>query len=671
MSVTYVPPGARAIRLDDKPTVSVVVASSLDAELLAACLTSLERQCQQHDAEIIVARAALYGELEGLARRHPMVRWVAAEPLADVPRLRGLGLAAARGDIVALADDRAVVGPNWLGQLLEGTRGDVLRGGNPARGPRGDEAGKWVVYFAGHKGGRAQASADAASPPVTPVTPAGAAAQPGVAALRSGDHVVIIGAGPAGLTAAYLLAQDGVAVTVLEGDDEVGGLARTVKYKGYRFDIGGHRFFTKYPSVERLWRDVLGEELIRVPRLSRIYYNGRFYQYPLRAGNALRGLGPWNAAGIALSYLKARLHPSRVEENLEQWVSNRFGRRLYEIFFKTYTEKVWGIPCTEIRAEWAAQRIQGLSLVQAILSAASLNRRSTTIKTLIREFQYPRLGPGQMWELIRDRVEALGGRVLLRHRVKGLEVADGRVVAARVETPQGEVRVSGDQFISTMPIRSLVRALGDIVPPEVGQAAEGLRYRDFLVVALIVGRDGLFPDNWIYVHSPEVKVGRIQNFGNWSAAMVPFPGKSCLGLEYFCFEGDGLWQMPDADLVSLATRELETLGLVEAGLVEEGTVVRMRKAYPIYDGPYRQYLAVARSFLDRLSNLHPVGRNGMHKYNNQDHSMLTAMMTVENLRGAGHDVWAVNTDFEYHEEQRLERHAGAPAGQAAAVAAGD
>ncbi|MDQ3808678.1 MAG: NAD(P)/FAD-dependent oxidoreductase [Chloroflexota bacterium] len=465
---------------------------------------------------------------------------------------------------------------------------------------------------------------------------------------------MVIGAGPAGLTAAYILAKQGTAVTVLEADEMVGGISRTAQYKGFRFDIGGHRFFTKVKPVEDLWEEILGDDFIEVPRLSRIHYDGKFFDYPLKASNALRGLGMWNAVRIIASYISARLHPSPAEENFEQWVSNRFGRRLYRIFFKTYTEKVWGIPCTEIRAEWAAQRIQGLSLARAILSAASLNKRSTAIKTLIHSFRYPRLGPGQMWERCRDLLEERGVEVHMRHHVQALELCDGRVTAVRAQTPAGESRFEAEHFISTMPVRSLVRALGPGTPQHVRAAGEGLAYRDFLVVALILDQEHLFPDNWIYIHTPGVKVGRIQNFNNWSAAMVPERGKTCLGMEYFCFEHDGLWNSSDRDLIALASRELETLGLASAERVVDGTVIRMPKAYPIYDSTYRGHLDVVRSFLDPICNLHTIGRNGMHKYNNQDHSMFTAMLAVENMHGASHDLWAVNTDFEYHEEQRVE-----------------
>ncbi|HEY2805656.1 MAG TPA: NAD(P)/FAD-dependent oxidoreductase [Gemmatimonadales bacterium] len=472
--------------------------------------------------------------------------------------------------------------------------------------------------------------------------------------LEPGQHVGIIGAGPGGLTAAYLLAKAGAKVTVLEGDTVVGGISRTARYKGYRFDIGGHRFFTKITPVEQLWREVLGNELISVPRLSRIYYDGKFFDYPLKAFNALSGLGLVSAFLIVLSYFKARLLPSKVEENLEQWVTNRFGWRLYSIFFKTYTEKVWGIPCTEIRAEWAAQRIQGLSLVKAVLSAANLQKRSETIKTLINEFQYPRLGPGQMWEMTTERLRGMGTQVLLEHQVKTVEVRDGLVVALRAQTPQGEKRIDVDHVISTTDVRGLVRAIEPPAPAPIRASGEGLRYRDFLTVALVVDRANLFPDNWIYIHTPGVKVGRIQNFNNWSKALVADPEHTtCLGLEYFCFEGDGLWTAKDADLIALATKELRSLNLIGDAQVLDGTVVRMRKAYPIYDGEYRNHLDTVRTFLDPISNLHCVGRNGMHKYNNQDHSMLTAMMTVWNMQGAHHDVWSVNTDYEYHEEMKV------------------
>jgi protoporphyrinogen oxidase len=471
--------------------------------------------------------------------------------------------------------------------------------------------------------------------------------------LASGDRIVICGAGPAGLTAGYLLARRGYGVCALESDCQVGGLARTVRYKDFRFDIGGHRFFTKIPEVAALWDEVLGTELIDVQRLSRIHYRGKYFDYPLRAVDAVRGLGPWQTTLILLSYLRARLRPSPVEENFEQWVSNRFGHRLYRTFFKTYTEKVWGVPCTEIRAEWAAQRIQGLSLARALLAATSLQKRSDEVRTLIHEFKYPRLGPGQMWERCGDLLRELGGEVRLNHEITAFELAGDRVLAARATTPTGEHRFEAEHFVSTMPLRSLVRALGAAVPEAVRTAAAKLAYRDFIVVALILDKAGLFPDNWIYVHTPGVKVGRVQNFNNWSSALVPDPNKTCLGMEYFCFEGDETWKRQDEELLALASHELRTLGLVDGARVIDGTVVRMPKAYPIYDATFRRNLETVRSFVDGFPNLHTIGRNGMHKYNNQDHSMYTAMLAVANLEGATHDLWAVNNDFDYHEEQRI------------------
>jgi protoporphyrinogen oxidase len=471
--------------------------------------------------------------------------------------------------------------------------------------------------------------------------------------------VVVIGAGPAGLTAAYELCKAGIRSTVLERDVVVGGLARTANYKGYLFDIGGHRFFTKVKVVEDLWREVLGDEkFLRRRRLSRIYYNKRFFAYPLQASNALLGLGVWNSALILLSYVKAQLFPEKVEETFEQWVSNRFGHRLYETFFKTYTEKVWGIPCSEIRAEWAAQRIKGLSLLTAVKNAL-VKQRSTeqgaVIKTLIDAFDYPERGPGMMWETVADIVQRRGAEIRLGAAVERIHWEDGKVTAVRVAVNGRSELVEGTHFINSMPLRDLIQSFEPPVPAPVLAAAMDLKYRDFLTVALIVNQADLFPDNWIYVHDPDVKVGRIQNFKNWSPAMVPDPASACLGLEYFCFEGDGLWTMPDPDLVELGRKELAVLGLARAADIEDGTVVRMPKAYPVYDSTYQRSLATVKAFLSSLRNLQTVGRNGMHKYNNQDHSMLTAMLAAENILGATHDIWDVNTDPDYHEEIRSEQ----------------
>jgi len=461
------------------------------------------------------------------------------------------------------------------------------------------------------------------------------------------NRVVIMGGGPAGLTAAYKLSQAGLGSVVLEKDRVVGGISRTVTHRGYRFDIGGHRFFTKVPAVEAMWREVLGDaDFLRRRRLSRIYYNKRFFHYPLRPANALRGLGLWNSVWILASYLKAQLAPQRPEDTFERWVSNRFGERLYRTFFKTYTEKVWGIPCHEISAEWAAQRIRGLSLLSAVKNALLQQQsphKSRVIKTLIDAFDYPRLGPGQMWEAVAARVP----EVRLGAEVKTIRWNGNRVEA--VETGDGQ-RVEGSHFISSIPLRELIQRLSPAAPAAVRAAADGLKYRDFLTVALIVNRAEVFPDNWIYIHDPDVKMGRIQNFKNWSPDMVPDGRTTCLGLEYFCFEGDALWTMPDAELMALGQREMETLGLARTADVVDGAVVRMPKAYPVYDAHYRDHLRVLQEFLGTLTNLQVVGRNGMHRYNNQDHSMLTAMLAVENILGARHDLWSVNDEPEYHEE---------------------
>jgi protoporphyrinogen oxidase len=466
-------------------------------------------------------------------------------------------------------------------------------------------------------------------------------------------QVVMIGAGPAGLTAAYELCKAGVRSIVLERDSVVGGLARTVNYKGYHFDIGGHRFFTKVKQVEDMWREVLIEDdFLRCKRLSRIYYNNKFFYYPLRALDALFGLGILNSVLILASYCKAKIFPKPVELTFEDWVCNRFGRRLFEIFFKTYTEKVWGIPCDQISADWAAQRIQGLSLLTALKNALIKRKvdKHGTIKTLIDEFDYPRLGPGMMWETVADLVRIKGGDVRLGAGVEKIRWSSGKIRSVEVKRNGMFETVSGTDFISTMPIKQLIEKFEPAVPRKVLEAARSLHYRDFLTVALVVDRANVFPDNWIYVHDPSVRMSRIQNYKNWSSEMVPDPNKTCLGLEYFCFENDGLWTMSDAELKELGKQELAKIGLIQESEVEDGAVVRMPKAYPIYDSTYAESLRVVREFLASISNLQLVGRNGMHKYNNQDHSMLTAMLAARNILGGQHNLWQVNAEQEYHEE---------------------
>jgi protoporphyrinogen oxidase len=471
-------------------------------------------------------------------------------------------------------------------------------------------------------------------------------------------RVVIIGGGPAGLTAAFELCKARLASVVLEKEGVVGGLSKTLNYKGNRFDIGGHRFFTKVKAVEDTWREVLpGAEFMRCKRLSRIYYNKNYFHYPLRFSPAVLKLGLVNSLLICFSYLSARLFPHRDVETFEQWVTNRFGQRLYEIFFKTYTEKVWGIPCGEIRAEWAAQRIKDLSLVSALRSVfrkPSARGKNGIVKTLIEEFDYPQLGPGMMWEKMAGMIEREGGEIRRGAQVEKIQRSGDCVEAVEIQRGERRELVAGSHFISSMPLRELVQKFEPAAPREVIEAAANLHYRDFLIVLLIVDRAEVFPDNWIYIHDPEVKVGRIQNFKNWSAQMVADAGKTCLALEYFCFEGDGLWKMSDAGLIELGKRELEKLRLVKASDVCDGTVTRVQKAYPVYDSTYRSALAVVRNFLEGFENLQLVGRNGMHKYNNQDHSMLTAMLAVKNILGEHHDLWEVNADQEYLEEIRDE-----------------
>lgn len=479
--------------------------------------------------------------------------------------------------------------------------------------------------------------------------------------LNSTDpEVVVIGAGPAGLTAAYEFGRRGKKVRVFEADEVVGGISRTVERDGWRFDIGGHRFFTKVAPVEAFWHEILpDEDFLMRPRMSRIFYGNKFYDYPLKATNALRNLGIIEAVRCVLSYLWVRIHKPKDTTTFEGWTAARFGWRLYRTFFKTYTEKVWGVPATDIQADWAAQRIKNLSLGKAIFNALLPRRNQKDIASLIEEFQYPKYGPGMMWERCTELVRDQGSTVALTTRVESITRGDQGARSVSVRDANGSQQYPCDHIISTMPINELLAVINPPAPPEVLAAAAGLKHRDFLTVAIVVPQEFAFPDNWIYIHAPEVRVGRIQNFGSWSPYLVK-EGRTCLGLEYFVSIGDDLWVMPDDDLIELAKREIATLGLADPTRVEAGFVVRMPKAYPVYDIDYQANVETIRTWLTQnMPNVHPVGRNGMHKYNNQDHSMYTAMLTVENIvDGTHHDIWAVNVEEEYHEEKSGDDKAG-------------
>jgi protoporphyrinogen oxidase len=476
-------------------------------------------------------------------------------------------------------------------------------------------------------------------------------AQPGTE-ITPERPVLVLGGGPAGLTAGYLLAKQGKAVIVLESTGQVGGIARTEVRDGYRFDLGGHRFFTKVREVDDLWHEIMKEEFLRRPRQSRIYWNGKFLEYPLQGMDVIRKLGPVDLSKALLSYLWAAMKPKGREDTFEEWVCNRFGRWLFNQFFKSYTEKVWGVSTSEIRSEWAAQRIKGLSFFAAAKSAFFGNK-GNKIKSLISEFNYPRYGPGQMWEQMTEDIRAHGGEVRLNAPVTRLRLDGPRVV----ELVAGGETMTPSHVVSSLPLRTTVGISEPEAPVDVRDAARGLRYRDFLTVALVIENENLFPDNWIYIHDPSVRVGRIQNFRSWSPWMVPNDTDASIGMEYFCFEGDELWNMPDDELVAMATREIQQLGLARAENVRFGFAVRVHKAYPMYDAEYGERVATIRGWLDPIVNLQQVGRNGLHRYNNSDHSMLTAMRAVDNiLVGAKHDLWAVNAESVYHEEHVEDEH---------------
>jgi len=464
-------------------------------------------------------------------------------------------------------------------------------------------------------------------------------------------RVAIIGGGPAGLTAAYLLGKAQIETVVFEKDTKyVGGISRTESYKGYHFDIGGHRFFSKSKEVEDFWTEILGDEMLERPRSSRIYYNGKFFNYPLAAFEALNKLGIWDSFRCVTSYLTSKAFPVKDPINFEDWVSNQFGKRLFNIFFKTYTEKVWGISCKELSADWAAQRIKGLSLSSAIKNAVFKPKKKNgkVIKTLIDSFRYPKQGPGQMWERCTEKCKAMGVQVEMGGEVAGVELLHDKW---SITLKDGKSFGDFDYVLSSAPIRELIPSISPRFPQKSYEAAQSLAYRDFLTVVLICKDSDAFTDNWIYIHDPSVKVGRIQNFKSWSPYMIPEEGMACYGLEYFCFEGDGLWTSSNEELIALAKQEMTKIGLLDEAKVTDGYVVRQHKAYPVYDHVYKNHLQAIRHDLKNYPGLYLVGRNGMHMYNNQDHSMMTAMLAAKNIIAGKelYDVWSVNEDAEYHE----------------------
>ena len=531
-----------------------------------------------------------------------------------------------------------------------------------------------------------------------------------------GKTAVIIGAGPAGLTAAYeLLLRSDIKPVVLEKSTYMGGISRTVHYKGNRIDIGGHRFFSKSDRVMDWWlqhmpmeRNAAGESIqyqnqsrtltnpaaasasddavmLLRGRKSRIYFLRKFFEYPITlSGQTLKNLGLLRTMKIGFSYLRIAMFPPRKVDNLEEFFISRFGRELYLTFFKSYTEKVWGVPCEKISAEWGAQRIKGLSILKtlahmakkAFQSSKDLKQKNTET-SLIEQFMYPKLGPGQLWEIVAEKVKTMGGEIVTEFTVDRLRMQRGKVVAVAGHTADGrQMEFPGDYFFSTMPVKELITALDCTVPEGVRQVSDGLLYRDFITVGLLVKKlavrddsapNGLVRDNWIYIQEPDVTIGRLQVFNNWSPYLVKDPSTVWIGCEYFCYDTDPMWKLPDAEMSALAQKELEKIGIIAQADVLDSTVIRMEKTYPAYFGSYDRFDDV-RAFTDTIENLFLVGRNGMHKYNNQDHSMLTAMTAVDNIiegRTDKENIWAVNTEMEYHEEKKDEKNPAVPEAAAA------
>ena len=477
--------------------------------------------------------------------------------------------------------------------------------------------------------------------------------------------ILVLGGGPAGISCAYELAQRGVSPTVIERHGQVGGLCRTIPHEGFLFDVGPHRFFTKNGEVDRLWHEVLGDQSVTVGRRTRILYRKHLFDYPLKPLAALRGLGLWTSAKAMASFARIKLFPGRRSpaDSFEDWVVSQFGRVVYEIFFKTYTEKVWGIPCRTIAAEWAGQRIKGLSLTTALLNSLKRGGGGAGVKSLVDQFDYPRRGAGQVYERLAEMAASRGAAMVLGTRVVGVHHDQSRVTAIEVEdSAGGRRRLPAEQVFSSIPLTELIQRLNPAPPAAVIEAARTLYYRDHVTVNLVVRRRRPFPDNWIYVHDPRVRMARIACYGNFSEDMLAGPGQDALSVEYFAFAHDDLWQMDDRRLIALAEQELEQVGLVKAAEIASAFVVRERDSYPVYYLGYRNNLDTVRAYLAQFGNLTPIGRGGMYRYNNQDHAILSGLLAARNFCAPGprHDLWEINEENEYLEEKQLPlpMHAG-------------
>ncbi|AUN95704.1 FAD-dependent oxidoreductase [Pseudazoarcus pumilus] len=464
------------------------------------------------------------------------------------------------------------------------------------------------------------------------------------------SSVAVIGAGPAGLTAALQLARRGIDVEVFEAGPHVGGMSRSFDLWGQRVDIGPHRFYSSDPRVNGFWLDIMGRDYCMVERLTRIYYRNRFFDYPLKPFNALKGLGPMEAARCLASYAVVKLRPPAHTDNFEAWVTKRFGARLYEIFFKSYSEKLWGIPCDQLDSDFATQRIKNFSLFEAVKSAL-IGRRGKKHKTLIDQFAYPLRGAGEVYERMHASLAALGVLVHLETPITGLQTAHHGADTPAISFPDGNVR-RFDHIVSTMPLTRLVEGLS--APADVLRHARALTFRNTILVYLRVSGANPFPDQWIYVHSAGLKTGRITNFSNWSPTINAGQTDTILCMEYWCNDDDPFWRTADDELVILATREIHATGLVAEGLVRDGMVMRVPKSYPVYAQDYKSHLKPIQEFLDDQRGITAIGRYGAFKYNNQDHSILMGLLAAENITGeASHDLWALNTDYEYQESATI------------------